>query len=306
VPPSEQLLPFPTLEQRAAFTDALRGAAIVPGSEQVLDTQGKSGAPTKLLLQTAGGRIEAITKPHNGGELRGLLAQDIAVQLGIGHLVPPLAVRDDRTITMFVHAKEGRKVGVDDAASLEATITTWYEHTQPTMPAAERAVAARRDTQLLQVFDYVAGISDRHHRNVLVDKVTSQPWIHDNDGLGFGGSAKHPLEPDVSGTYLPRNGTFPRDVELSAETRAWLTAHVTGDDIRRLGAAYAAKDPEFAGPDTVEHMAQRLEHVLDTGSFRVRVSPWRDFQLNRLGDFFADHPTAQQVGTALGKVFSHH
>ncbi len=303
-PAPAAVLPFPTKAERAAYVDALKGAAIVPGSEHLMSSQGKSGFPTKLRLQLPNGQLEAVSKPHNEGELRGQFAQDLLVQMGLDRMVPPSAVRNDRTITMLVHAKEARALGVNDATSLEATIAKLYATEHPELTAVERASAARRDTQLIQTFDYVTGLSDRHHRNILVDQA-GHTFIHDNDGLGFGGRAKHPMEPKLSATYLPDGGWFHRDVVLTDDTRAWLKSHLTADDLRNLAKPYLAKDAKFVDPDTIEAMAQRLDHVLTSGQFRAKVSPWNDFQFNRLGDFFADHPLAHKIGTSIGKVFGH-
>ncbi len=295
--PDIQSLQRDLADRSAVVADALRGAALV--EDGVLGHSGITGPPMLVHAHDPVlGTVRALSKGAAGNHpMAEEFAERLATQLGIGHLVAPTVERDGRVVVALVDGVQGRHAGVHGARDIERTLRRFYAEQLPHLPSDATANQARIDRQLVQVFDYVLAIKDRHGRNLLVDDPTSRLTLIDHSELLLGNRASDPLEPAMMGAYMAGSSPLPGthvlvlddDVQRLVGERVptgWVDD--TLDELRErpnFGADTAGRLADEAAASTI---AKRSASVVETGEIRYRFNPFVDFSFEHVGNWLND------------------
>lgn len=232
-----------------------------------------------VLRGPDGTSIDAVSKPESAQGTQEAFSWQLARSMGIDHRVVPAARDSDGTAHIaFVPGVSLFEGKVRDARSMEIALTQSHLASDAPLPAAEAAQAARIESQLMQVFDYVLANSDRHGGNGIVDARSGVTLI-DQGHVGRGQAGRPDvLVPGMRSTYL---GSTREPVRIDPEVIDFLARRLDETTLRGIhqdsfrGARPVSTQGEhgrfnsFAASSTfIDGAVARLRHVIDAGEFQ--------------------------------------
>ncbi len=278
-------------QEHAAVSEILRRGDSVPNSDVAMDFVGANGPlhAVELRHDVANvGPVRGVAKTLDQGGLQELFGSQLGERLGIAHLVPAAGgMHGGTTMIEWVPGTIAVDAGVNSAAQLEAVLRDGITHDVGALRSSDVAAHARMERQLIGVFDYVLGNSDRGNTNVIIDKAVGGVHLIDHERSGQATlETADRLVPGLTFTFqgsqldFRENGV--RTVLLDPATVEYLRSRITPDDIRQIHQRVfsprnlAGLDLEMnpflqkiSSRDALEAMIARLEHVLDSGRYSI-------------------------------------
>jgi hypothetical protein len=226
--------------------------------------------------------MRVVVKPVHAQAHQEVFAATVAHELGLAHLVPQAVSRVDGSAAMtwrpghpFLTAR------IWSSRGLERALLQCRRRSHPAETVERSRAAALLDRQLLQVFDYVLGNSDRSLMNGLFDRAGAVLSLIDHGDIGRG-EADDPLVPGLLSVFQPA----PEGCRIVVDDAVRSAVARTGFD-DRVRAAHA--DLQLASPplpaglqywlervqsdDYLERVLARIEQVVDRGWYRYGAVP---------------------------------
>lgn len=227
----------------------------------------------QLIEVTSGRRTEAVIKPPAGGSAREVYAFDAGRELGISHLMAPVALRDDGSSAMqVVRGRTWHDQRIYDGYGIEHALRGAQFARQPASSLAEIARRARVDRQLVQSFDHVFQNWDRHSGNGMYDARTGAFHLIDNAGIFTPGPLKS-LDWIGSGArQVSKRSVF---VPLLPEAVArWqgVDRAVLARNFETMRQRELQHGVEPASLDAFRTSIDRIDGIIESGGFRTEGS----------------------------------